>query len=255
MLSSSPRRTVLITGASRGLGAQIARRMAADTVELDFALVGRQTQTLQAVAQSLAGSGHNITTHACDLSRAESIASLVEELSGRHIDILVNNAGRADSAPLRSLSVENWSAMMDLNARAPMLLMRAFMPAMIERGWGRIVNIASVAGLRGAPYLAAYAASKHALLGLTKVAAEESRGTGVVCSALCPGFVDTEITRKAVARLVESKGLPEARALAMILASAGQSRLLDIDEVCSWALMLCGDDAGAHTGSALELLP
>jgi len=140
--------------------------------------------------------------------------------------------------PVARTSLEDWNRLIAVNATGAFLCTRAFLPGMLERQWGRVVNVASTAGLSGAKYLAAYTASKHALVGLTRAAAAEVAGTGVTVNAVCPGFVDTEMTTETVARIVAKTGRTQEEALAAALASAGQTRLISAAEVAAAVVSL-----------------
>ena len=149
----------------------------------------------------------------CDVTDPAQIFGLAEiagERLGR-VDILVNNAGTVSSAPLKSLTLETWNHILAVNATGVFLCTKAFLPGMVERGWGRVVNVASIAGKTGGPYISAYAASKHAVLGFTRSVAAEVATTGVTVNAVCPGYVDTPMTDRSVERIVEKTGAdPEA---------------------------------------------
>ena len=152
--------------------------------------------------------------------------------------MLVNNAGAAASMPVARTSLEDWNRLMAVNATGAFLCTRAFLPGMLERQWGRVVNVASTAGLSGGKYLAAYSAAKHALVGLTRSAAAEVAGTGVTVNAVCPNFVDTEMTAETVDRIVAKTGRTREEALAAALASAGQTRLISAEEVAAAVVSL-----------------
>ena len=169
------------------------------------------------------------------------------------VDILVNNAGVASSAPLRSLTIEEWDRVQAINVRGPFLCSREFFAGMLDRGFGRIVNIASVAGLDGAAYISAYAASKHALVGFTRSVAAEGVSRGVTANAICPGYVDTPMTEESVQRIVEKTGMSEEQALEAVVANNPQGRLIQPGEVAELVLSLCQDDAGGINGQAITI--
>jgi NAD(P)-dependent dehydrogenase (short-subunit alcohol dehydrogenase family) len=140
-----------------------------------------------------------------------------------------------------------------VNTTGAFLCLKAFLPGMVERRWGRVVNVASIAALTGSRYMAAYAASKHALLGLTRAAAAEVADRGVTVNAVCPGYLKTEMTSETIARIVETTGRTEQQALEAILQTTPQRRLIEADEVAEAVLYLCGENARGVTGSALVI--
>jgi len=168
------------------------------------------------------------------------------------VDILVNNAGIAPTAPMARMTREVWDQAFAVNATGAFLMIQACLPGMLERGFGRVANVASVAGVSSAPYLAAYSASKHALVGLTRAAAAELGDRGVHVNALCPGYIDTQMTRGAVERAM-SRGHDEDAALAAVLGSAGQRRLLPVAEVAAWVVHLAGPAGNALNGQIIVL--
>jgi NAD(P)-dependent dehydrogenase (short-subunit alcohol dehydrogenase family) len=192
---------------------------------------------------------------ACDVSRAEDVAGMFRQaraaLGG--IDVLVNGAGIAPSAPLVKTSDEQWHAALETNLSGAFYCLREALPEMAQRGWGRAINVASIAGKTGNPYIAAYAASKHGLLGLTKVAALEMAEHGVTVNAVCPGYVDTPMTDAGVARMAEKTGRPPAEIRKRIEAMSPQKRMVTSEEVAALVLFLCGDSARGITGQALSV--
>jgi NAD(P)-dependent dehydrogenase (short-subunit alcohol dehydrogenase family) len=199
--------------------------------------------------------GHRAKAVVCDVTSEASVLALAREAADLGpVAVLVNNAGAAGSTPLVRTSLEEWNRLIAVNATGAFLCTRAFLPGMLEQQWGRVVNVASTAGLGGGKYLAAYSAAKHALVGLTRSAAAEVAGTGVTVNAVCPSFVDTEMTAETVGRIVAKTGRTPEDALAAALASAGQTRLIPAEEVAAAVVSLAAA-AGAHApnGEALIL--
>ena len=240
----------VVTGAGRGIGAATARALA-DT-GLGVVLAARTRDQIERQAAELNGRGRTARAIVCDVTSETSVESLAREAAAMGpIAVLVNNAGAAGSMPIARTSLDDWNRLLAVNATGAFLCTRAVLPGMLERRVGRIVNIASTAGLAGAKYLAGYTAAKHALVGLTRSAAAEVAGTGVTVNAVCPGFVDTDMTAETVSRIVAKTGRTPEAALAAALASAGQTRLVTADEVAgavvSFAATTAGDPANGET--------
>jgi NAD(P)-dependent dehydrogenase (short-subunit alcohol dehydrogenase family) len=221
-------RRVVVTGGTRGIGAAIAARFAA--AGDDVVAVGRSD---------------------CDVTDEDAVAALFERVGP--VDVLVNNAGIAASAPLPRTTMEDWRAELDVNATGAFLCTRAVLPAMLERDHGRIVTVASTAGVAGVRYTAAYTASKHAAVGLMRAVAAEVAGTGVTANAVCPTFVRTEMTRRSVDRIVATTGRSETDAEAALAAAAPLGRLLEPEEVAFAVAFLAAPEARAINGQTLIL--
>jgi NAD(P)-dependent dehydrogenase (short-subunit alcohol dehydrogenase family) len=246
-------RAAVITGGGRGIGAATARALAARGARILVA--SRHAAEVEAVAAGVRQSGAEAWATGCDVADPESSAALARTAGERlgAVDILVNNAGTSSSAPLHRTSLEEWQRLLAVNATGTFLATQALLPGMLERGWGRVVNVASVAGLEGAKYIAAYCAAKHAVVGFTRALAIETAGSGVTVNAVCPGYVDTPMTDAAVGLVAQRTRRSRAEALQAILAHAGQPRLVTADEVAATIVALCEDAAAALTGQTLVL--
>jgi NAD(P)-dependent dehydrogenase (short-subunit alcohol dehydrogenase family) len=221
-------RRVLVTGGTRGIGAAIAARFAA--AGDDVVAVGRAD---------------------CDVADEAAVAALFERVGP--VDVLVNNAGVSSSAPLARTTLGDWDAQMAVNATGAFLCTRAALPAMVERGSGRIVTVASTAGVSGARYTTAYTASKHAAVGLTRAVAAEVAGTGVTANTVCPAFVRTDMTADSVRRITETTGRSAQEAEEALAAASPLGRLLEPNEVAFAVAFFAAPEAGAINGQTLIL--
>lgn len=243
----------VVTGGGQGIGAAVAHLLAGEGAAIVVA--ARSADRIERVAGEIKKAGGKAWAVTCDVTDAASVHSLAQAAGRRGgvVDILVNNAGAAHSAPLAKTTLDDWNRVLAVNATGTFLCTQAFVPAMVMRKQGSVVNVASVAGLAGARYIAAYAAAKHAVIGLTRSVAAELEGSGVTCNAVCPGFVDTEMTKESVARVVGKTGKSPEDALAAMLASAGQRRLITVEEVAQAVLALCDPQGERANGSAVTI--
>ena len=243
----------VVTGGGQGIGAAVARALAAEGAAVVVA--ARTTERIERVAVEIRVAGGKAWAVHCDVTEAASVADLAKAASGHvgPVDILINNAGVAHSAPVAKTRLEDWNRVLAVNATGTFLCTRAFISGMLERKRGAIVNVASVAGLMGGRYIAAYAAAKHAVIGLTQSVAAELEGTGVTCNAVCPAFVDTEMTQESVERVVTKTGKDPAAALSALLESASQRRLITPDEVAQAVLALADLRGQRANGTAVTI--
>ena len=246
-------RGAVVTGGGRGIGAAIARELA--EAGCAVLVAARSRAEIDAVAGELVAAGHRAYAIPCDVVDEASVGALAAEavrLLGA-VDILVNNAGIATSAPVKALERADWDRVHAVNATGTFLCTRAFLPAMAARGWGRVVNVASVAGLAAGPYLAAYAAAKHAVIGFTRAAAAEVASKGVTVNAVCPGYVDTPMTGQTVERVTEKTGLTAEAARAALAETSPQHRLFAPEEVAYLVRVLADPRAGGVNGQTIVL--
>jgi 3-hydroxybutyrate dehydrogenase len=246
-------RTALVTGAGRGIGRAIALDLAAAGASV--VLAARTRGEIDTVAREAGGSGVKAVALPADVADPAAVRALFKDARAAlgDIDILVNGAGVAPSAPLVKTTDEQWRQAIDVNLSGAFYCLREALPSMTARGWGRVVNVASIAGKTGTPYIAAYAASKHGLLGLTKVAALEVAARGVTVNAVCPGYVDTPMTDESVRRIVAKTGVSAADVRRRLEESSPQKRLYTAGEVSALVLFLCGDAASGINGQALSV--
>ena len=247
-------RVAVVTGAGRGIGRAIALLLARNGASV--ALTGRNGERLQAVAAEIGALGGRALAHAGDVSDHQQVRATFDAIHAQlgPVDILVNNAGTTASNKFINTDDETWERIMRVNATGPFYCCREVIPAMIERRWGRIINIASVAGLHGLPYSAAYSASKHALLGLTRSIALEHASYGITANAICPGWTETDMLADSLGTIVARTGRTLDEARASILAMSGQSRFVSAEEVAAVALELARPDSQAN-GQAVVLAP
>src|SRR5687768_3443343 len=246
---------VLITGGGRGIGRAIALAFAREGAQV--AVAARTINQVEQVAKEIADQfSQNAVSVVCDVSDISSVEEMfarVSEKLGRSPDILVNNAGIAESAPLTKTDDDLWHRHLAINLSGTFYCTRAALPQMIQRGWGRVINIASIAGKIGAPYIAAYSASKHGVLGLTRSAALEVAAKGITVNAICPGYVDTEMTTRGVENITKKTGLAADQAMESIKKMSPQNRLVEPEEVAALALLLASEDGRGITGQAINV--
>ncbi len=247
-------RHAVVTGAARGIGAAIARALAAQGAQLT--LMGRHPDALQTVADKLprcAAASHQIVT--LDVADAVSVPRAFAQARARsgRVAILINNAGQAESAPFARTTLDLWQRMLAVNLTGSFLCAQEVLADMLEQGWGRIVNVASTAGLKGYAYASAYAASKHGVVGLTRSLALETAGKGVTVNAVCPGYTDTELLRESIASVAARTGRSAEDTRAKFASANPQGRLVQPDEVADAVLWLCLPGAVAVTGQSLSI--
>ena len=243
-------RHALVTGAGTGIGAEITRHLHAAGYRVT--LVGRRPEPLQQLADAL---GDNSQIVSADVTDPDNLKTAFATAEARFntVEILVNCAGMAPTAPFHRIAFDDWQRTMDVNVNGVFHCTQLALAGMREAGWGRIINIASVASLRGFPYVAGYCASKHAVLGMTRALALEVATQGITVNAVCPGYVDTDIVRDAIAGIVAKTGRTEAEAMQHFTESNPQERLIEAAEVATAVSWLCSDGATSVTGQAIAI--
>jgi NAD(P)-dependent dehydrogenase (short-subunit alcohol dehydrogenase family) len=212
-------------------------------------VVGRRPEPLEEVANGL----DEAQAVPFDVTDEAEVREGLTNATARFgpVDVLINNAGAADSSPFARTTSDAWHAMLEVNLTGVFLMSRAVLPGMVERGWGRIVSIASTAGLKGYAYVATYCAAKHGVIGMTRSLALEVAPKGVTVNAICPGYTETELLSESVANIVDKTGASEDEARAQLLESNPQGRFVSPEEVAHAAAWLVGPNAGAITGQAI----
>ncbi len=247
-MSESEARTALITGAGRGIGRAIAVQMS--RAGFRVALTARDKAQLDETAAVCAGDAMVVPADITATGAADEIFDAVERAWGA-VDVLVANAGAGTSASLARTTDEQWQQMLDVNLTAPFRCLRRAVPVMVERGYGRVVVIASVAAKIGEPYIAAYTASKHGVLGLVRSAAAELATTGVTVNAVCPGYVDTPMTDATIAAIADRTGRSPEGARSILEQKQPIGRLVRPDEVAE-AVLFCVRNGGM-TGQGINV--
>ncbi|MBT3399437.1 MAG: SDR family oxidoreductase [Rhodospirillaceae bacterium] len=244
----------IVTGGGRGIGRAVSMALAARGA--DIVLLGRTERTLKATAVDIRLQS-DVAIHArtLDVTDGDAVdlafAGLITELGPP--DILINNAGGTESAPFTGLDRDNWDATLALNLTSVYACTHAVLPAMLEAGYGRIVNVASTAGLAGFPYVAAYCAAKHGVVGLTRALALEVADKGINVNAVCPGFTDTDMLQESIRNIAAKTGRTEAEARDELAATNAHGQLIRPEEVADMVVALCGPAATSVTGQTIEI--
>jgi NAD(P)-dependent dehydrogenase (short-subunit alcohol dehydrogenase family) len=248
-MSALSGRHALVTGGGTGIGAAIATTLAQAGAAVT--ICGRRLEPLQAIAASAS----NIRAVAADVTDEASLVKIHERAqdAGKPFDIVVANAGMAESAPAHKASLELWNRTLDVNLTGAFLTVKPALAAMRERGWGRIIFIASTAGLKGYAYVAPYVAAKHGVVGLARALALETATMGITVNAICPGFTETAMLSDSIDHIAETTKRSEAEVRATLAAGNPQGRFIQPQEVADAVAWLCSTASAAITGQAISV--
>ncbi len=240
-------RHALVTGGGRGIGRAVAARLA--KAGATVTVVGRSPATLE---QAIVG-GDAHAAAVADVTDHGAVQAAVQEAVARYgpVDLMIANAGAAASAPFMKSGPEVFRQMLDVNLLGVTNMVQAVLGSMTERGFGRIIAVASTAGLKGYPYVSAYCAAKHAVIGFVRALSLETAKTGVTVNAVCPGFTDTDLVAESLDRIMAKTGRTRDEALGDLVKHNPQGRLIDPSEIADAVLWLCGDGARSVTGQAI----
>jgi NAD(P)-dependent dehydrogenase (short-subunit alcohol dehydrogenase family) len=246
-------RAALVTGAGRGIGREVALGLAREGAAV--ALVARSEGEIGAVAAEIETAGGRAKAYPCDVTDGAAVAAMarraVEDLGP--VQVLVNNAGIAESAPFPKTSDDLWHRTMRTNVDSAFYVTRALIGGMVEKGWGRVINVASIAGKHGAPYISAYVTSKHAMIGLTRALASEYAKTGITVNAVCPGYVETPMTQGNVKKLTAKTGRAAEDIRAHLAGQSPQGRIFTAEEVAEVVISLTREGWRGVNGQAIVL--
>lgn len=243
-------KVAVVTGAGKGIGSAIAAALARQGAGV--VLIGRDAARLEKQAAELSA---DTLVAPADITDADSVHKAFAKIRERfpRIDILVNNAGQAESAPFSRTDIGLWNRMLAVNLTGTYLCTHEVLPAMTKQDYGRVINVASTAGLVGYAYVTAYVAAKHGVIGLTRALALETAKTKVTVNAVCPGYTETDIVKNTVANIVAKTGKSEAEAIAALTVHNPQGRLVQPDEVANAVVWLCLPGSESITGQAVPV--
>jgi 3-hydroxybutyrate dehydrogenase len=249
-------RTALVTGSTSGIGLAIAQALAAEGANLVLNGFGGEDEIAALRVQLERDHGVSVIYSAADMARPADIQTMLAQAIDTFgvVDILVNNAGIQHVAPIEEFPADKWDAILAINLTSSFHTIRAALPRMKEKGWGRIVNIASAHGLVASPFKSAYVAAKHGLVGLTKTVALEAAGKGITCNAICPGWVRTPLVEKQIDDQARVNGLSREEVIPKIILERQPSKqFVKVEEIAATAVFLCSDGAASITGTSVSV--
>ena len=243
-------RHALVTGGGQGIGAAVAWAMVAKGMRVT--ILGRRPEVVQAMAGR---DPDNLFAVTADVSNSDQVKAAIQQAESHFgpVEVLINNAGQAQSAPFLKMDLTLWHQMLAVNLTGTMICTQAVLPAMLQAGWGRIVNVASTAGQIGYAYVSAYCAAKHGVVGLTKSLALELATKGITVNAVCPGFTETDLVRESIDRVVAKTGRTPEQAMAEFVKTNPLGRLVQPEQVADAVMWLCSDGASAITGQSISV--
>ncbi|MEO6875653.1 MAG: 3-hydroxybutyrate dehydrogenase [Opitutaceae bacterium] len=249
-------KSAVVTGSTSGIGLGLARALAHAGANVMLNGFGDAIVIEKLRRELTAETGVRVLHHPADVSRADEVAGLIAAAEGAFgsVDILINNAGFQFVSPVEEFPVERWTAIQNVILNSSFYAIRAALPGMKQRNWGRIINLVSAHGLVASPFKSAYVAAKHGQVGLTKSVALEVAETGITCNAICPGYVLTPLVQTQIEDQARVHNLSHDRVIKeVILAAQPSKRFVEIDDIAALAIFLCGDAAKSITGAALPI--
>jgi len=252
----SANKVALVTGSTSGIGLGIAKNFASKGMNIVLNGFGDAGAIEEIRASMVKEHGVEVRYNGADMSKAEEIATMIQNIENEFgaIDILVNNAGIQHVSPVEEFPIEKWNAIIAINLSASFLTIRAALPKMKEKGWGRIINIASAHALVASPYKSAYVAAKHGIAGLTKTVALETATFGITMNAICPGYVWTPLVEKQIPDTAKARGITEEQVINdVLLHSQPTKKFVTIEQVAALAHFLASEDAASITGAMIPI--
>jgi 3-hydroxybutyrate dehydrogenase len=249
-------KTAIITGSTSGIGLGIAEAMAKAGMNVMLNGFGDAAEIEKIRSDLATRHGVEVGYHGADMSKPEEIEDLISQSVHDigQVDVVVNNVGIQNVAPIEEFPVEKWDAILAINLSSAFHTIRLALPGMKERGWGRIINIASAHGLVASPFKSAYVTAKHGMLGLTKTVALEAAEFGVTCNAICPGYVLTPLVEKQIPSTAKARGISEEEVVRDVLLEAQATKqFVTVQQLGALAVFLCSDEASQITGAALPV--